>query len=408
MTRRTQFGLIAGVALLVAILLAGLAGRDSQAQVRVAQAVRENLAATITSNGKVEPIVPHELRAQVNTFVRRVIATEGQRVGAGQLLAELDSAEIQAEVARLRNELLAAQDELRAARTGGAAEERAQLEADLKLAEAQAARWQRDVAALERLQEKQAASQAELDNAKLELAKAQENLAFLQTKRDEFERQAKLGTEMGGLRVQRAQAALREAEQNLRSTRVTAPVDGTLYALPIRTGQYMRVGELLAEMADLSRVRVRAFVDEPELGWLEKGQPVEITWDALPGRTWSGQTEAIPKTVVPRGTRSVGEVLCSVENAGLELLPNINVNVRIRVRERANALVVPRAAVHTEGSERVVFLLEGNTLRRRTVKVGITGATSVEIVEGLSEGDRVALPGEVPLRDGMDVDVVAR
>ncbi|MCI0624472.1 MAG: biotin/lipoyl-binding protein, partial [Acidobacteria bacterium] len=154
MTRRTQFGLIGGVALLVVILLAGLAGRDPQAQVRVAQATREPLAATITSNGKVEPIVPHELRAQVNTFVRRVVATEGQKVKAGQLLAELDSAEIQAEVARLRNELLAAQDELRAARTGGAVEERAQLEADLKQAEAQVARWQRDVAALERLQEK--------------------------------------------------------------------------------------------------------------------------------------------------------------------------------------------------------------------------------------------------------------
>jgi HlyD family secretion protein len=389
----------------IAILLVALSGRDPRPEVQVAQVNRENLRASISSNGKVEPLVPHELRAQLNTFVRRVVATEGQAVKAGQVLAELDSAEVQAEVARLRNELLVAQDELRAARGGGSPEARAQVVADLKQAEADVARLRREVGALERLLAKQAASKAEVDNTKLNLAAAEEKLDVLQKKKDEFDRQATLGSQLNSLRVERAQAALREAEQNLRSTQVTAPVNGTLYLLPIRTGQYVRVGELLAEVADLGRVRVRAFVDEPELGWLEQGQPVEITWDALPGRAWSGQTEVIPKTVVARGTRSVGEVLCSIENAGLELLPNVNVSVRIRVREQANALVVPRGAVRNEGNEKVVYVVEGSRLKRRTVQVGITGARSVEIVGGLTEGETVALPGDVELRDGMAVIV---
>jgi HlyD family secretion protein len=405
LTAKSILGWAGGAVLVIAILLAALSGRDPRPEVQVAQATRENLLANISSNGKVEPLAPHELRAQLNTFVRRVVATEGQAVRAGQVLAELDSAEVQAEVARLRNELLTAQDELRAARGGGSPEARAQVEADLKQAEADAARLQREHDALERLLAKQAASKAEVDNAKLELAAAEEKLGVLQKKKEEFDRQATLGSQLNSLRVERAQAALREAEQNLRSTQVTAPVNGTLYLLPIRAGQYVRVGELLAEVADLARVRVRAFVDEPELGWLEQGQAVEITWDALPGRAWNGQTEVIPKTVVARGTRSVGEVLCSIENAGLELLPNVNVNVRIRVREQANALVVPRGAVRSEGNEKVVFVVEGSTLKRRVVQVGITGAGSVEIVSGLSEGETVALPGEVELRDGMNVTV---
>lgn len=405
MTVKTIVGWAGGAALLVLLLLAALSGREPRPEVQVAQATRENLLASISSNGKVEPLVPHELRAQVNTFVRRVVASEGQTVKAGQLLAELDSAEVQAEVARLRNELLAAQEELRASRSGGAAEARAQLEADLRQAEADVARLRREAAALERLLAQQAASQAELDNAKLQLARAEESLALLQKKKEEFDRQARLDSQLSSLRVERAQAALREAEQNLRSTQMTAPVNGTLYLLPIRAGQYVRVGELLAEVADLARVRVRAFVDEPELGWLEQGQQVEITWDALPGRAWAGQTETIPKTVVARGTRSVGEVLCSIENAGLELLPNVNVNVRIRVREQANALVVPRGAVRTEGSEKVVFVVEGSTLKRRRVNVGITGVRSVEILDGLKQGEMVALPGEVELRDGMEIRV---
>lgn len=405
MTVKSIIGWGGGAALVVVLLLVGLSGREPRPEIQVAQATRQNVLASISSNGKVEPLVPHELRAQVNTFVRRVVATEGQAVKAGQLLAELDSAEVQAEVARLRNELLAAQDELRAARSGGSPEARAQVEADLKQAEADVARLRREAAALERLLAKQAASKTEADNARQQLTIAEEKLAVLQKKKEEFDRQVALGSQLSSLRVERAQAALREAEQNLRSTQITAPVTGTLYLLPIRTGQYVRVGELLAEVADLTRVRVRAFVDEPELGWLEQGQQVEITWDALPGRSWAGQTEVIPKTVVARGTRSVGEVLCSIENAGLALLPNVNVNVRIRVREQANALVVPRSAVRTEGSEKVVFVVEGNTLKRRPVKAGITGAGSVEIVAGLTEGETVALPGEVELRDGMQVTV---
>jgi HlyD family secretion protein len=395
----------AGILAAAAVLAVHTGCGGAAPAVKAAQAVRENLSASITSNGKVEPITPYELRAQVNTFVRRVVAVEGQAVKAGQLLVELDSAEIQAEVARLRNELLAAQDALRAARGGGSAEARAQVEADLKQAEADVARLRRERAALERLLEKQAASQAELDKATQDLARAEENLTVQQKKKEEFDRQARLGTDLNSLDVQRAQAALREAEQNLRSTQVTAPVSGTLYLLPVRTGQYVKVGDLIAELADLRRVRVRAFVDEPELGWLEQAQQVEITWDALPSKAWQGQTEVIPKTVVARGTRSVGEVLCSVENAEIELLPNINVNVRIRVRERTGALVVPRGAVRSESTERYVLVVDGDTLRKRPVKVGIAGATKVEVLDGLKEGEWVALPGEVELRDGLAVRI---
>src|SRR5207245_4666104 len=123
-----------------------------------------------------------------------------------------------------------------------------------------------------------------------------------------------------------------------------------------------KLGATLAEMADLHKVRVRAFIDEPELGALEENEPVKITWDALPNKTWSGRTEIIPKQVVPRGTRSVGELLCSVNNDKLELLPNINVNVRINSRERLGVLSVPRGAVEAEGGRRYVYVVKENQL----------------------------------------------
>jgi HlyD family secretion protein len=158
---------------------------------------------------------------------------------------------------------------------------------------------------------------------------------------------------------------------------------------------------------------VRAFIDEPELGGLEVGEPVTITWDALPTRSWVGKTENVPKQVVPRGTRSVGELLCGVNNDGLQLLPNINVNVRINSRERMNVLAVPRGAVSSEGGHRYVFVVVANQLgvgksrlEKREIQVGIADATSYEVVGGLREGEMVALPGETDLHDGMTVQVV--
>jgi hypothetical protein len=158
---------------------------------------------------------------------------------------------------------------------------------------------------------------------------------------------------------------------------------------------------------------VRAFIDEPELGVLEPNQPVKITWAALPNRSWAGKTEIIPKQVVARGSRSVGELLCSVNNDKLELLPNTNVNVRINSRERLGVLAVPRGAVEAQGARRYVFVVKKNQLgvgksilEKREIQVGIADATSYEVVSGLQEGEMVALPGDVDLRDGMYVIVV--
>ena len=155
-------------------------------------------------------------------------------------------------------------------------------------------------------------------------------------------------------------------------------------------------------------------IDEPDLGGLEADEPVLISWDGLPNRSWVGKTEIIPKQVVPHGTRSVGELLCAVNNDRLELLPNINVNVRINSKERMNVLAVPRGAVASEGEHRYVFVVKPkqlgvgkSTLEKREIKVGIADAASYEIMSGLQEGEMVALPGDTDLHDGMAVQVVS-
>lgn len=409
-SRKKSLGVGLGAALLLVVVLVMLSGRQPAARVSAVQAVRENLNASISSNGKVEPITPYTIRAKLPTFVEQVMAVEGQAVKRGQVLLTLDANDARAQLARAREELIAARDALRAARSGGPADEAARLESDLRKTEIERVRLRTEREALERLVAKQAATKEELDQNQIQLERVEADWQRLRKNKEEFERRARLEIGRATLLAERAESEVRALEEKVRSAQVTAPTDGTLYSLPVHARDYVKVGDVLAEVADLRRVRVRAFIDEPELGGLEPNQKVEITWDALPNQSWFGRTEQVPKQVVARQSRSVGEVLCSVGNDKLELLPNINVNVRIYMRERPNALVVPRGAVQIEGTRRFVFVVEdgglSSRLQKRQIKVGIASATSFEVLEGLREGEKVALPGDVVLRDGLSVRVV--
>jgi HlyD family secretion protein len=399
--------LLAGV---LAYVLVGLSGRKPVPKVAVVEPTRENLVSSISSNGKVEPIAPYVMRAQLDTFVEKVTVHEGQAVKKGQLLLELDIKDAAAKLAEAKGRLLKAEDDLRSAMAGGKIDEAAKIASDLAKAQARRDRLQKNNEVLQRLVARQAATQDELAANDLALIEAQAEVARLSAARQQFDRTVKLDSDQTPLRVQQIRDEVAGLDEKVRQGRIVAPADGTLYSLPAKAGDYVRLGDLLAEMADLHKVRVRAFIDEPELGGLEVNEPVKITWDALPNRAWVGKTEIIPKQVVKRETRSVGELLCSINNDKLELLPNINVNVRINSRERLGVLSVPRGAVEADGGRRYVFVVKKNqlgvgksTLEKREIHVGIADATNYEVVSGLQEGELVALPGDVDLRDGMTV-----
>jgi HlyD family secretion protein len=402
------FLLAAGVLTLV---LFKVSGRQPVVKISAATPIRENIVASISSNGKVEPISPFVMRAQLDTFVEKIRVVEGQAVKKGQPLLELNVKDAEAQLAEARSKLLRAQNDLRVAKSGGRPDAAAQAAGALSTAVAQRDRLQRSHDALLRLIEQHAATKDELAANDLELTKAQAEVTRLTAVKQEFDRGVNLDANQTPLLVQQAQSEVAALIEKVRNGHIVAPTDGTLYALPVKTGDYVKVGDLLAEMANLRQVRVRAFIDEPELGALEPNQPVKITWDALPSRLWMGKTETIPKQVVARGARSVGELLCTVDNDKLELLPNINVNVRINSKERDNVLAVPRGAVEAEGNKRFVYVVKKGDfaktkLEKREIHVGIADSTNYEVINGLQQGEMVALPGDVDLKNGMTVRIM--
>ena len=369
----------------------------------VSSVTRENLSSIISTNGRVEPILPQTFRARYPTFVQRTYVVEGQQVKRGQKLFDLDDTEVQADLAQARADLASQEEALNVAKAGGYANQVAKANADLQKARANRDQLRRDNEALTKLVAEKAATPEELQQNHLKLVEAEADVQSSEKIKQTLEKQAQLDLGRVTLQVDHARATVRDLEERLSSAHGTSPIDGTLYSLPIRRGDFVKAGDLLAELADLHKVRIRAFIDEPELGQIAVNQPVDILWDAQPGRVWTGRTEFLPKQVVTRGTRSVGELICSVTNDRQDLLPNTTVDVRIQVSERPSVLAIPRGAVSIDGERRFVFRVEDDRLRRVQITVGIANPTRIEVLSGLNEGDVVALPGNATLKQNLKV-----
>lgn len=383
----------------VVVVAAVMLGRRGPL-VPVVTIARENLSASITSNGKVEPVAPYVARAGFATFVQKVLAKEGQTVRRGELILTLNDADMRAQLAQARANLLTAKTDLQNAEAGGSPEQVAQLQGDLQSTRMQVKNLKTSVAQLEDLVAKQAASAQELIQAQENLTKAQGTLQTLEAKQRDLKTRESQSIEGAQLRVNETQNLAQSLEAKVASAAVIAPAAGTLYSLPVKLGDFVQTGQVLAEMADLRRLRVRAFVDEPDLGSLAVGQQVEVTWDGKPGEVWMGKTEQLPEQVVARGMRSVGDVLCSIDNSGGDLLPNTNVDVQILIHAQRDVLAVPRAAVNEQGNEHYVFFVRGDRVERRNITVGIASSSMYQVVSGLSSGDVVAEPVDQTLRNG--------
>ena len=403
--RRSARWLLSGAVLIVALLAGARLVDSPAARVAVARVKVGALESWISTNGVIEPREPHVIRAPVATFLKTVDVVEGQTVRRGVTLMTLDLAEQRAELARARQELATAQNELHVLQAGGSATDLAQVESDVRKADAEIAELRRAREATERLIAKQAATRDELRQTELALARAEATRDAYVGKRQEMQRDAARNVNVSRLAVQHAHEVVSLLEVQVRSTEIRAPVDGTVYALPARSGGRVEVGAILAEVADLTSIQLRAFVDEPELASVRIGQPVEVSWSAVPNRSWAGRTERAPKNVVSRGDRMVGEVICSVNNDDRQLIPNLDVDVRIRVQSHSRALLVPRQAVRTDQGGRYVFVVQNKSIQRRPVVVGGASATNYSVERGLAEGEQVALPGAVELRDGMRVRI---
>jgi HlyD family secretion protein len=375
-------------------------------EVKVAPVTRQTLVNSVPTNGKVEPIDEFQAYAPSAGVIAKVYVQVLQKVKVGDLLLKMDDSDAVAKLASATAVLRTAEATLHDLEQGGSQEEHITLNADQSRAQQQQQQATKDLAALQQLEQKGAASASEVAAADQRLQAANNALHNLQLR--STGRYSPADKARVEAQVADARAALVAAQNTYNSFNIRTPKAGTVYSIPVSTYDFVPAGENLVDVADLNKIQVHAYFDEPEIGKLAIGQAVKIAWDAKPNQVWHGHISIAPTTVITYGTRNVGECIITVDDARGDLLPNTNVIVTVTTAQRFNALSIPREALHTDGGDFVYRVVNGR-LVRTPVQVGsATNLTRAEITGGLTEKDTVVLSAvsNRELSNGLPVKVV--
>jgi HlyD family secretion protein len=308
---------------------------------------RRDISATVMAMGVVRPMVGAEVKvgSRVSGVVTRLRANIGDHVEAGEVVAEIDDAELRARVA--------------------------QSEAALARARAESRHARLNVDRLGTMVERQYVSRQEADAAvsALEVALAQEKLA---------------------------EANLESARIQLSYARITAPVSGVVASVATQEGETVAASfaaPTFLNIIDLHRLEVHAYVDETDIGRIQDGQRARFSVDSYPAEEFEGVVTAIyPKAVIQDNVVNYVVTIEITDRKGRTLRPEMTAAVTIVLEPRTDVLSVPAAAVGRDRAERFVTVLEDGSPVRRPVRVGWAQGGWIEVTEGLADGERVLLP----------------
>ncbi len=439
------------VAIAAAVVAAGFLGLRqwrraqgaAQAEVQTAQVRRGSLVATISTAGTVEAIDSVALSFQASGQVKEIKVREGDQVSAGQVLATLDSQEVELAVAQAEVSLSLAQIKLDQVKKGASPEELASARAALASAEASLAALVAGPSAsdieLARLRYEQAKDQlwgaqvqrdsicanpnagyaCDQSNASVASATMAAEIARIQYEEaqkgasDEQLRAAEAQVAQARLNLSRltagpavediktAENGVRQAEISLQQARLklapytlAAPFAGTLTRLSLQVGQIVGPSVQVGLLAAPGGLEVRADMSEIDVARIAVGQVATITLDALPGRTFRGHVT----TVAAAGTSTQGvvnyPVTIQIEDADAAVKPGMTANASIVIDQREDVLVVPSRAIRSEGDGHVVTVLRDGQPVDTPVQVGLSGDNGTEILgDALKEGDTLVIAG---------------
>ena len=349
---KTKWLIIAGVGVFIAIaaifgtnVLRG--NNDTHPSSEIVPVTRHDIGATVLATGIIKPMVGAEVKvgSRISGVVNRLRSNIGDYVKAGQVLAELDDAELQAKL----NQSLAALDKARA---------------DFLYARSTLER-QRSLLSRALISQQE----ADLAETSLKVAEAQ---------------------------LKQAEANCDYAKVQLSYATIFSPISGVIASVSTLKGETVSASlasPTFVSIIDLNRLEVQAFVDETDIGKIQVGQDALFTVDTYTDTDFKGKITAIyPKAVIQDNVVNYIVALSITDFQGRTLRPEMTTNVTIRLATRKNVLVVPTDAIVRERGERYVTVLDGGTPTQRKVKAGWKDNGATEIVSGLNEGELILVP----------------
>jgi len=183
---------------------------------------------------------------------------------------------------------------------------------------------------------------------------------------------------------------------------VKSPIAGRVNDLAVDPGEYVNTGQAVAELVNVSHIRINVNVPELDVRYLNVGQPVKITVDAYPGETWDGEVDFVAYKA-DEGTKTF-RTRVVVDNADGRIRPGMLARVRLERRVVHDAISAPLFAILDKGGERVLFVEEDGVARSRTIEIGVIDGGRVQILEGLSLGENLIVGGQDAVEEGVPVE----
>lgn len=375
------------VGIIAVICIAALVyfkSKDNGEKFRTERVTRGNIQSTVTATGAVNAVVTVLVGTQVSGTIKHLYADFNSPVRKGQLIAQIDPATFEAQVAQSRANLLSAQ-------------------ANLEKAQATLVDAKRTMDRNRELFGRNLIARSDLDTAETnyETDKAQVSAAKAQ--------------------VSQAAAALRTAEINLRYTRIISPVNGIVVSRNVDVGQTVAASfqtpTLFTIAQDLTKMQIDSNIAEADIGKISVGQPVEFTVDAYPDITFKGRVSEVRNAPITVQNVVTYDVVVKVDNSDLKLKPGMTANISVITASRENVLKIPNAALRFRLSEgrkesatpeqgrqergRRVWALESGKPKRLKVTTGISDGTFTELVSGgLNEGQELIVESLSKSKEG--------
>lgn len=363
--RRLIMGVvIAGVIALGVFLFMGKS-KNGNMRLVMTKAGRTSIENSITATGTVEPVVKVEVGTQVSGIIDKIYVDFNSEVKKGQLLAEMDKVNLQAELVSKNAELASSKTEF----------------------EYQESNYTRSKI----LHDKKLVSDTDFETATYNYEKAESS-------------------------YDRVQSEMTKVRRNLEYAIITSPIDGVVINRAVEEGQTVAAGfstpTLFTIANDLTQMRVIADVDEADIGQVEEGQSVQFQVDAYPEDVFEGNVTQVRLEATTTSNVVTYEVVISAHNPELKLKPGLTANVTIFTLQRPNVLTIPSkalrfvpdeelmASIHVTvenpmleapSGKRVVWQKNGNVLTPKIITVGTSSLNVVEVVDGLTDDDEVVL-----------------
>jgi len=421
----------------VLVLLAGIIGftvhqsRKNVVTVQTGKAQRQDLATVVSASGEIKPKTYVNIGANAFGKITHLYVKEGDRVKKGQLLAQIENVQPEADVSANQASLQAAQTDAIASDAGLKTSQ-----ADLLRAQADYDRNKLDWDRAQNLYKDGLISKSDFDSRKNAWATADAGLTQAQAR----VAQAKAQKDSAERHVAQAQATLTHYTDLLQKTTYPAPFDGVITNLPVREGETVVIGiqnaqgSTLMTIADMSVITAEVRVDETDIVNVRLGQPSEVTIDAIPKKIFHGTVSEIGDNAIVRSSgvstsqqTSASEeakdfkVVVTLTDAPDDLRPGLSTTAKITTATRSNALSIPIQAltlrtkaqmdqqnnqpgsVHAaapvvkevaskskkEDELQGVFVIRNKKAMFVPVTTGVTGTTDIEVLDGLKEGDEV-------------------